>query len=220
MADRTRTYGDSCGIARALDRVGDRWALLIARELIHGPKRFTDLRAGLPGVGPDMLSQRLRELEAGGVLTRRTLLPPSGARVYELSKWGSELAPVLLALGRFGSRAALPAPPSPLSVDAAVMALETTYRAPVAPGSAVRYGLHLGDQAFELEPRKEALLVRRGPARSPAVALHSDPETLVAVLWHGQELDAAIADGRLTVHGDRAAAERLLEMFPAPVPAA
>lgn len=216
MGDRTRTYGDSCGIARALDRVGDRWALLIARELIHGPKRFTDLRAGLPGVGPDMLSQRLRELEAGGVLTRRTLPPPSAARVYELTEWGSELAPVLLALGCFGSRAALPAPASPLSVDAAVMALETTYRAPVAPAVPVRYGLHLGEQAFELEPREEALLVRRGPARSPAVALHSDTETLVAVLWHGLELDAAIADGRLILHGDRAAAERLLEMFPAP----
>ncbi len=219
MTDRTRSYGDSCGIARALDRVGDRWALLIARELIHGPKRFTDLRAGLPGVGPDMLSQRLRELEAGGVLRRRTLPPPSAARVYELSEWGSQLAPVLLALGRFGSRAALPAPPPPLSVDAAVMALETNYRAPVAPAVGVRYGLHLDEQAFELEPREEALLVRRGPARSPAVALHSDTETLVAVLWHSLELDAAIADGRLTVHGDRIAAARLLEMFPAPVPA-
>ena len=99
----TRTYGDSCGIARALDVVGERWALLVVRE-----KRFTDLRDGLPHVGPDILSQRLRQLEQAGVLGRRKLAPPAGAQVYELTDRGRELEPIVLGLGRWGSRVPMP----------------------------------------------------------------------------------------------------------------
>src|SRR5437667_12278728 len=102
MATTKRTYGDRCGVARALDVVGERWALLVVRELLLGPKRFTDLRAGLPHVGPDMLSQRLRELEQAGVLRRGKLPPPASARVYELTERGYELEPVVLALGQIG----------------------------------------------------------------------------------------------------------------------
>src|SRR5919106_3243857 len=100
-----RTYGDLCGIARALDVVGERWALLVVRELLLGPKRFTDLRAGLPHVGPDVLTQRLKELEAAGVVRRATLPPPAASKVYELTRRGAELEPVVLALGRWGSAA-------------------------------------------------------------------------------------------------------------------
>src|ERR671916_3307645 len=109
-----RTYGDLCGIARALDVVGERWAVLVVRELILGPKRFTDLRAGLPNVGPDVLAQRLRELEAAGVLRRRTLAPPAGSRVYEVTERGQELEPVLLGLGGWGSAAPVPPGDPPL----------------------------------------------------------------------------------------------------------
>ena len=103
----TRTYGDACGIPRALDRVGERWALLIVRELVLGPKRFTDFKTGLPNASPNVLSQRLRELEQDGVVRRRKLPPPAAARVYELTEWGLELEPVLSALGRWGARAPL-----------------------------------------------------------------------------------------------------------------
>src|SRR5919205_66330 len=96
-----RSYGDRCGIARALDLVGERWALLVVRELLLGPKRFTDLRAGLPHVSPDVLAQRLRELEQAGVLRRGTLPPPAASRIYELTGRGRELEPVVLALGRW-----------------------------------------------------------------------------------------------------------------------
>src|SRR5437763_16199667 len=95
-----RTYGDRCGIARAVDVVGERWALLVVRELLLGPKRFTDLRAGLPKVGPDMLAARLRELEQAGVVRRGELPPPAASRVYELTERGRGLEPVILALGR------------------------------------------------------------------------------------------------------------------------
>src|SRR3954453_14239100 len=103
-----RSYADRCGVARALDVVGERWTLLVVRELLLGPKRFADLRAGLPGLSADVLTQRLRDLETGGLLRRGTLEPPASARVYELTARGLEPEPVVLALGRFGS--ALPMP--------------------------------------------------------------------------------------------------------------
>src|ERR1700742_1135158 len=121
-----RTYGDRCGIARALDVVGERWALLVVRELLLGPKRFTDLRAGLAHVGPDMLAQRLRELEAAGIVRRATLPPPAAAEGYELTPRRADLEPVVLALGRWGSVAPVP-PDADIGTDAFVIALETLY---------------------------------------------------------------------------------------------
>src|SRR5919198_6110493 len=101
----SRTYEQFCGVARALDLVGERWALLVVRDLVLGPKRFTDLRRGLPGMGTNILAARLKELEHAGVVRRRTLPPPAASAVYELTEWGHELEPVVLALGRWGSRA-------------------------------------------------------------------------------------------------------------------
>ena len=141
-----RTYGDRCGIARALDIVGERWALLVVRELLLGPKRFTDLRAGLPNVGPDVLAQRLRDLEDAGIVQRRTLPPPAGARVYELTDRGLDLEPVVLALGRWGSRAPFPDGDARIGVDAFVIALKTLFD-PAADLEAT-VELRLGGQQF------------------------------------------------------------------------
>ena len=102
MASKKRSYGDACGIARALDTVGERWALMVVRELVLGPKRFTDLRTGLPHVSPDVLAQRLKDLEVSGVLVKRKLAPPAASQVYELTPRGRALEPVLVALGRWG----------------------------------------------------------------------------------------------------------------------
>lgn len=214
-----RTYGDSCGIARALDIVGERWALLVVRELALGPKRFTDLRAGLPKAGPDMLAARLRELEAAGVVRRRTLPPPAAARVYELTAWGTELAPVLLALGRWGSRAPLPPVAPPLGVDAAILALETTFEAASGQELPGPLAIGLGDQVFTLAvDAVGGLVVTRGePERAPA-RIDTDTATLAAVVWHGRPLQAAIDDGTLTLTGERAAAEAWLAAFATPVP--
>ena len=99
-----RKYDQGCGSAHALDLIGDRWALLVVRELLLGPKRFTDLRDGLPGIGPNVLTQRLKELEEIGVLRRRVLPPPAASTVYELTEWGQELEEVLVRLGRWGAR--------------------------------------------------------------------------------------------------------------------
>src|ERR1051325_3362685 len=114
-----RTYGDRCGIARALDVVGERWALLVVRELLLGPKRFTDLRAGLPQIGPDVVSRRLRELEGSGVVERDKLPPPAASQVYAHTERGRALEPVVLELGRWGSEAPVPSADAPLGADAA-----------------------------------------------------------------------------------------------------
>ncbi|MDR2987928.1 MAG: helix-turn-helix transcriptional regulator, partial [Nocardiopsaceae bacterium] len=100
---QSRQYDDPCGIARALDVIGDRWALLVVRELVFGPKRFAQLRSGLHGVSPNVLSQRLRDLEGAGVVRRAMLAPPASVAVYELTDRGRALEPVLLELGRWGS---------------------------------------------------------------------------------------------------------------------
>ena len=213
MAERKRNYGDSCGIARALDLVGERWALLVVRELVLGAKRFTDLRAGLPGVSADVLSQRLRELESGGVLVRRTLPPPAAARVYELTAWGRELEPALHALGRWGSQTALPAEPPPLSADAAVVALQTTFDPARAGDIDAAFQLRLGDRHFRLRIGDRRLRARQGTDDGALATIATDAGTLAAVLWHGRSLDEAIASGSLSIEGDRPAAQRLLGSF-------
>jgi DNA-binding HxlR family transcriptional regulator len=218
MAGR-RTYGDSCGIARALDIVGERWALLVARELLVGPKRFSDLRAGLPKIAPDVLAQRVRDLEAAGVLARRTLPPPAASRVYELTEWGRELAPALVALGRWGSRAPLPAQPPALSVAAAIVALETTFDPAAAHGVTETYELRLSGEVFALSVGDGRLEVDPGAATAPAAIIDTDTATLAAVLWHGRPTAEAIAEGALSVEGEPAAVERIAALFAAPAPA-
>jgi DNA-binding HxlR family transcriptional regulator len=217
MAGR-RTYGDSCGIARALDIVGERWALLVARELLFGPKRFSDLRTGLPRIAPDVLAQRVRDLEEAGVVRRRTLPPPAASRVYELTEWGRELEQVLVALGRWGSRTPLPERPPALSSAAALVALETTIDPAAADGLSETYELRLGEEAFSVRVEDGRLAVTRGDAEAPAAIVETDTGTLAAVLWHGRPLRDAVAAGTLSVTGDPAAAERLVALFAAPVP--
>jgi DNA-binding HxlR family transcriptional regulator len=214
-----RTYGDSCGIARGLDVIGDRWALLVARELLLGPKRFTDLREGLPNLGPDVLSQRLRELERAGVVGRATLPPPAGSRVYELTEWGAELEPVLLALGRWGSRTALSSDHGQLSPDAFVIALKTMFDPRAARGVQAEVELELGGHLFRLAVHAGGLDAAHGPANAPVARIRGDTGTLAEVLFGGSPLEDAIRSGRVEIAGDATVATRFLELFQAPAPA-
>jgi DNA-binding HxlR family transcriptional regulator len=207
-----RTYGDRCGVARALDVVGERWALLVVRELVLGPKRFTDLRAGLPRLSTDVLAQRLRELEAAGVVRRRKLAPPSGARVYELTEWGQDLEPLVIGLGRWGSRAPFPSDGTDLGVDAFVIALKTLFDPAAAGDLDATVELRLGEDRFRARVAGGELTVARGEAEAADATVIADPAALSGVLWHGRPLDD------VTVAGDRALLERFLGLFPAPVP--
>ena len=123
-----RSYGDACGIARALDVVGERWAFLVVRELLLGPQRFSDLRRALPNAASNVVADRLRELEGRGVISRRTLPPPAGSAVYELTRWGRELEPIVLALGNWGIRVPLPPTPTTLSATSVLLFLRTSAR--------------------------------------------------------------------------------------------
>jgi DNA-binding HxlR family transcriptional regulator len=207
---KKRTYGDHCGIARALDAVGDRWALLVVRELLLGPKRFTDLRAGLPRVTPDVLAQRLRDLEADGVLRRRKLPRPASAHVYELTPRGQELEPVILELGRWGS--AEPFPDGELGADAFVLALKAMFD-PARGNGEAHVELRIGEDRYDARLHGDRFDVARGAADDPQAAIDGDPATLAEVTWHGRSLDA------LEIAGDRRAAERFLQAFAVPATA-
>jgi DNA-binding HxlR family transcriptional regulator len=199
-----RTYGDRCGIARALDIVGERWALLVVRELLLGPKRFTDLRAGLPQIGPDVLSQRLRELEASGVVERDKLPPPAAAQVYGLTERGRALEPVVLALGRWGSQAPVPSADAPLGADAAMLALKTMFQ---GRGLRATYEVRLGEDRYSVRIDGDRLDIERGGAHDPDATIATDPGTLATVLWHGG------AESDLHVEGSRRSVSRLLDLF-------
>ena len=200
---RTRTQDDGCGIAHASDLLGQRWVLLVVRELLLGPKRFTDLRAGLPDISPDVLSQRLRELEASGILGRRKLVPPAASQVYELTEWGRELEPAVLALGRWASHS----PSFPLGAgmgpDSLVLALKTTFQPEKADGLAARYELWLGDTPYEIDVRDRAFEAERGESTTADATIRADPDQLAGVVFGEDPLGKALKSGKLEVEGDR-----------------
>jgi DNA-binding HxlR family transcriptional regulator len=210
------SYRDRCGIARALDVVGERWALLVVRELLLGPKRFTDLRAGLPNLSPDVLAQRLRELEKSGVVRRRTLAPPAASRVYELTGRGQELEPAIVALGRWGSTAPFPADEAGIGPDATAVALMSLFQPSLAGDLDARVQLQLGEDSFDIEVADGELTLARGTSEDPDATIEADPGTLAQVLWHGRRLSAAERSGDVAIRGNRSAAKRLLASFPLP----
>ena len=208
-----RRYGDPCGIARALDIVGDRWALLVVRELIFGPKRFLQLRDGLHGISPNVLSQRLRDLEDAGLVRHEMLEPPASVAVYELTARGLALEPVLLELGRWGSQEPVTTARE-LSVSALLVALKTVFDP--AKAADATYALRVEGQWFGLTVAGRSVDITSGRPQQSTVTFDTDAATLRAVAFGREPIAAAERGGRLTVHGDRVAAERFTHMFPAP----
>jgi DNA-binding HxlR family transcriptional regulator len=216
-----RTYGDGCAIAQALDLVGERWALLVVRELLLGPKRYTDLRRGLPTASPNVLSQRLAELEGAGVIRRRKLPPPAGARVYELTDWGRELEETVLSLGRWAARSPTPPSPAPIrSADSVILALRARFDSRAAHGLRAGYELRLGEDRFRIEVADDHLEIARGDAHQAEATIDTDNDTIAAVLWGGRSLADAQRSGAMTIDGDKAAVQRFIQLFPMPEPAA
>ena len=216
-----RTYGDGCAIARALDLVGERWALLVVRELLLGPKRYTDLRQGLPNASPNVLSQRLAELEGAGVIRRRKLPPPAGARVYELTDWGRELEETVMSLGRWAARSPTPPPPAPIrSADSIILALRARFDSRAAHELRAGYELRLGEDRFRIEVADDQLEVARGDAHQPGAIIDTDTDTIAAVLWGERSLADAQRSKTMTIKGDMATVERFVQLFPMPQPAA
>ena len=214
-----RTYCDGCAAAHALDLVGERWALLVVRELLLGPKRFTDLRAGLPGVSPNVLAQRLRELERAGVVRRGKLPPPAASRVYELTDWGLELEPVIVRLGRWGARSPSKPRDAALGVDSLILSFRTMFDPRAADGLSASYELRLGEDRFRAEVADGHFEVVRGVAERPDAIIETDSNTLAALVYDDRQLAEALRSGDLKIEGDESAIERFLGLFPLPDPA-
>ena len=212
-----RTYGDGCGIAHALDLVGERWALLVVRELLLGPKRFTDLRDGLPNASPNVLSQRLRELEQAEIVRRRKLPPPAATWVYELTDWGRELKPVAIALGTWALRSPTFPEAAPVGTDSVILALGTFFDAAAAGDLAARYELRLGENTFAVRIADGGIDVDRGAAKDPDAVIETGAETFSALIWERRDLADALQAGEVTIEGDQPAVARFLQLFPRPV---
>jgi DNA-binding HxlR family transcriptional regulator len=214
-----RTYDDGCAAAHALDLVGERWALLIVRELLLGPKRFADLRAGLPGASPDILSRRLRGLEGTGVVRRRKLPPPAASWVYELTDWGMELEPAIISLGRWGARSPTKPHDAELGVDSLILSFRTMFDPLAADGLGTSYELRLGEDRFRAVVAKGHFEISRGNVDQPDAIIETDPATLAALVYADRQLAEALRSGDMKIEGDESVVARFLDLFPLPKPA-
>jgi DNA-binding HxlR family transcriptional regulator len=204
-----KRYAQHCPVARALDVIGERWTPLIVRELLLGPRRYTDLLAALPGVGTNILAGRLTDLQASGVVIKRTLPPPTPVAVYELTEAGEALAPVIDSLRTWGERYA----PAPQADDAA----RPSWVIQSAASRSKRLGagrvceLRVGDEVFELTGTDETVAVKARVAHAPDAVLTLEPRVLFG-LAIGQ-LTPARATDKIAVEGDRKVARDVIEML-------
>jgi DNA-binding HxlR family transcriptional regulator len=211
-----RRYDDACGAAHALDIVGERWALLVMRELMFGPKRFSDIRASLPGISANVLTQRLEGLEASGVLTRKRLPPPTSAWVYELTPWGYQAEPIFQVLGRWGASSPLHDPTLPLSAASILLSFRTMIDAKRAEGFSARIGFTLGAEQFLATVEVGEIDIVREEVRDAGAHFIGRAEGLAAAAYGDVPLNALEQDGALRVEGDRMLARRFLSLFVLP----
>jgi DNA-binding HxlR family transcriptional regulator len=206
-----RPYGDGCATAHAAELLGERWALLVVRELLLGPKRFADLQRGLPRISPTVLSQRLRELEESGVLRRQRLGPPASAFVYELTDWGHELEPTVIALARWAAKSPSLDRSAELTADALILHMRARYHPRPDAGRPRRYEIQLADDQFTLEATDDALSIRRGAVAEPDATLATTTTTLAALLRSQLGLEGAHSRDLVRLEGDIEALHNLLQ---------
>ncbi len=216
---RKRSHQDGCAAAHSLELVGERWALLVVRELMVGPRRFTDLRAGIPDISPNVLGKRLGELEEHGVLRRRKLPPPAGSHVYELTDWGYELEPVLQTLGQWGSRSPMMPQDGPLSLTSFILAMRTMFSPEAAKGLRATYELLLGEERFYAKVGGGRFEIEPGDIKNPDATISApDHMSLVDVVFNDRSLAQAEFSGDLEAAGNKRAVARFVELFPLPDP--
>lgn len=214
-----RGYGQFCGLARAVELVGERWALLIVRDLLVGPKRYTDLRQGLPRIPTNILSSRLKELEQTGVVQRTVLPRPSGSVVYELTEYGAGLQDAVLALGRWGARSlGDPRPDEVVTADSLIMALRTTFQPRAAVGQRIGYELRAGDAVLHAQVDDGTVRVGEGPLPDADLVIEAGP-VLRALMDREIEPAEAIANGSVRVIGEERLLGTFVELFRIEAPA-
>jgi len=205
----SRTYEQYCPVARTLEIVGERWTLLVARELLLGPRRFTDLMAGLPGISPNVLATRLKDLESAGMVSKRTLAPPAASTVYELTDQALGLARVLTAMATWGM-SMLGRPRQDDEVRGEWIVLGIAVTSPVPDVEDATFELHIDEEVVHVDVRDGRLQPRQGPATQPIAVISVRATTLADLALGRLDLDAALAKQRVTLAGDHEAARRLL----------
>ena len=211
-----RRYDDACGTAHALDLIGERWALLVMRELMLGPKRFSDLRADLPGLSANVLTQRLEGLEAAGLVVRRRLPPPASAQVYGLTPWGYEAEPIIQTLGRWAARSPAHDPTLPISAVSIMLSFRTMFDPRRAGDFRARIGFRLGAETFLARLEEGRLEIARGETEGADAVFAGSAQGLAAAVYGRQPFEMLESAGILKVDGDRATAARFTTLFPLP----
>lgn len=205
--EEKRRYDDACGTAHALELIGERWALLVLRELMLGARRFSELKADLPGISANVLTQRLGDLEARGLVVKRRLPPPANVQVYEATEWGLEAEPIVQALGRWAARSPQHDPTLPLSAVSIMLSFRTMISAERAAGFEGRIGFRFGDETYLARVGDGRIEVARDDLSDADAIITAEPTALAAVVYGGAPLDLIVIDG------DGKLAKRFLGLF-------
>jgi DNA-binding HxlR family transcriptional regulator len=211
-----RWYDDACGTALALEFVGERWSLLIIRELMFGPRRFGELKANLPGISANVLTQRLEGLEEASILVKRKLPSALAVQVYELTEWGLLAEPVLQEMGRWSTRSRRHDVSLFLSPASAMMSLRTMVDREKAKRERMTLSFEFPTDMFVGTLGTDGLAIRRGEAKEADVRFITDPTTFAFTVYAKIPFEQGEADGKLRVEGDREAARRFVDLFELP----
>lgn len=210
-----RSYHQYCAVARGLDLIGDRWTLLLVRDLMLGPKRYKDLLEGMPGMGTNLLAARLRDLEGIGVLERAVLPPPAGSNVYQLTERGHGLWPVVTAIGRWGAQFLGPVQGDDIVLPSAYfVAMRSVFRADLARSVSNTIEIRIGRHVYEVRVDGGECTTREAQATDPDAVLTMDVQTLNAVLFGHIDPDDAISTGQVQLDGDPHSLRQLVTLFP------
>ncbi|MBI1341253.1 transcriptional regulator [bacterium] len=212
---RKKPYDDGCATAHALDIIGERWALLIVRELIPGPKRFSDIKAALPGISTNILANRLAELESNHILVRTKLPPPAASQVYELTEWGADLEPLIRDIGRWAARSPGLAPGKPMSAASVMLSFRTMFSAERAGDADMTLSLVFDGVPHRATVSGGALAIELGRCTRPDMTVSGDPNLLAGIVYGDLPIKEAKKAG-LSITGDEALLARFASFFPLP----
>lgn len=216
--EKNKQYDDGCAAAHAMDLIGERWALLVARELMLGPKRFSDIKRDLHGISANVLTQRLEELERLGIVVRRQLPRPAAFQVYDLTEWGRELEPVFQTLGRWAVRSPFKGP-GPMSVNSLMMSFATMFNPSLAKGVTARIALTLEGEPCHVIIARQAISAARGTIPDPEVEVTASTEDIAELVYNGASLPDWLKRPGITVSGNPQILARLPDFLPMPKPA-